>query len=87
MTKRKKLKLSDLQVKSFVTNVEKDRIATVKGGVVSPPTYACTNYVGCNQGSNACGAYDTVNHPLCDHITKIECFAESGVHTCEMTNE
>ncbi len=44
----KKLRLKDLQIKSFVTSVEKDSAETVKGGISN-------QQVMCDSTPNACG--------------------------------
>ena len=52
MAKKMKLKLEDLKVESFVTELEKDDSKKVNGG--APPTGWCTIPVGLGCGTYKC---------------------------------
>ena len=60
--KQKKLNLADLEVRSFVTNVEDKVVDTVKGGR--------TNYVGCRKTINGdgCQWHTAIAHNCSDIV-------------------
>jgi len=74
--KNKKLKLKDLAVKSFVTNMSSETEETVKAGIGTAPTYVHNSIaLGCGTSPGicvpgetiitGCTACDTQNDPGC----------------------
>lgn len=45
---KKKLKLNDVKVKSFVTELNKDKSAAINGGKIPETMYSCLAYVSCH---------------------------------------
>ncbi|MEL6560642.1 MAG: pinensin family lanthipeptide [Bacteroidota bacterium] len=61
--KKKTLKLDELKVKSFITEQDKAKVSTIRGGIKI--TFACTKAEKCNTGETDCGGTQL---EFCDDI-------------------
>ncbi|MGB3183557.1 MAG: pinensin family lanthipeptide [Cyclobacteriaceae bacterium] len=75
----KKIKLENLEVKSFVTDMADNKVKTVKGGYV---TYGCTDgWAGCpGGGGGGGGSYGSCEPNV--FYTHRPCDTEAGNYHC-----
>ncbi len=76
--KKKKLKLDDLKVQSFVTSLDNEKSKKIQGGTNSGPMYTQVCYYTC--AGDSCVVCASV--PTCDTCDQT---CESQIETCEIT--